>query len=126
MTVDDDVPRVMPSQVGRERAGLLRAMVTARTPRSGARLGSAAVDATEGGPIVLGMMTRCQIRQGGEWVTVTYAEAMRHQVEPMRCPRCHGEVHPHDHNGADPHFAHVDAHHGCKAEPPVLHPDALR
>lgn len=85
----------------------------------------APVDATERGAIVPGMIIECQVKEGGEWSTIGFAEADTRRGEPMRCPRCHGAVKPYKLEGIKPHFGHYAAHAGCAATPPVLHPKAL-
>jgi competence CoiA-like predicted nuclease len=76
------------------------------------------------------MVTEAEVKKGGAWAVIDFAEALNRKGLPMRCPACHGPVSTYNGGGAVPHFYHRTRHEHCPqysrfsgdAKP---HPDAL-
>ncbi len=76
------------------------------------------------------MITEAEIKQGGEWVTIDFAEGVKRRRQVMRCPACAGPINPYDGGGSVPHFAHIKANPHCPLSfrfsgTSKAHPDAL-
>ena len=76
------------------------------------------------------MITVAEIKVGGEWVTIDFAEGVKRRGQAMRFPACEGPMNPYDGGGSVPHFAHIKKHEHCPlyyrfSGTPKRHPDAL-
>lgn len=74
--------------------------------------------------------TECEIKENGNWIKVTVAEALEIQGQ-KRCISCHGPVRAHRAGIGRAHIEHLRRHSGCPRSDAydgrgiTLHPYAL-